>query len=237
MKANRPKLWALLVLVLGGAGAFAATQGAPAEAADHLDPPHRTNPAAVPTGTTADRAADIADVFAWTTGTDPATSHTVLALTFDGPNLPADLSALPCDPDVAYQLHIDTNGSLGDSTTFADEETITVRFGTDDADHCMVRFEGIPGTTIPLEGPIETTLSRGGATPSVQAFAGLRDDHFFFDLTGFQATLTSLSLSNVNDRDFFAGQNTPAIVVEFPTAALALGTAPIRVWASTARHN
>lgn len=227
MKANRPKLWALLVLVLGGAGAFAATQGAPAEAADHLDPPHRTNPAAVPTGSTADRAADIADVFAWTDGTNPATSHTVLILSFDGPNLPADLDGVPCDPDVLYTLHINTSGD-----PYGDDETIDVRFANDGADHCFVQFQGIPGTSQSLEGQVETTLSRG----DVQAFAGLRDDAFFFDLQGFQDTLMTGALANVSDRDSFSGKNTPAIVVEFPTAALTLGTNPIRVWASTARH-
>jgi hypothetical protein len=94
-------MWALLVLALGGIGAFAATQGARVEAADHNDPPDRVKPG---TATTPDRASDIADVFVWANGTG-STQTTVFAMSFDGPNAHG-AHALTCDPDVLYQFHI-----------------------------------------------------------------------------------------------------------------------------------
>ncbi len=234
MTENRPKLWALLVLVLGGAGAFASTQGNHVEAADHLDPPRRTNPADPPAGAgaAADREADIADVYAWTTGTDP--DRLVLAMSFAGPNLPVADQAIPCDRDVLYQIHIDTNADPLAGRGAEDEFTINVRFGEDDAGNCMVQFSGIPGlaTGATLEGMVEHTLERG----ETQAFAGLRDDAFFFDLQGFRTTLMTGALSFVNDRDFFAGQNTPVMVIELPTVAVAPSTGTIRIWGSTARR-
>jgi hypothetical protein len=232
MTGNRPKLWALLVLVLGGAGAFASTQGNHVEAADHLDPPHRVNPADPPAGAgaAADRAADIADVYAWTTDDD----HLVLIMSFDGPNAPDALDGVPCDRDVLYEIHIDNNIQPFMGTGAEDEFTIQARFGEDDVGNCMVQFSGVPGITAgtTLEGAVEHTLTRG----DVQAFAGLRDDAFFFDLQGFRTTVSTGTLSFVNDRDFFAGQNTPAIVLEFPLIAVSPTDETIRVWGSTSRH-
>lgn len=107
MQALRPKLWAPLVLVLGGAGAFAASQGAPVEAADHNDPPNRVHSTAfgMPRAATDDGAADIADLYVWNNGTG-SSQHTVIALSFDGPNPATPAFDLPCDPDVLYQIHI-----------------------------------------------------------------------------------------------------------------------------------
>lgn len=271
----RPKLWAPLVLVLGGVGALAATQGAPVEAADHNDPPLRVHGAVSPA--TDDRASDIADVFAWTRGTGTSQT-TVLALSFDGPNLPTALTAVPCDRDVLYQIHITSDfgvcpatvddggtpvactgrdathpcgqytpagGSPTDCTqSFTDLHTINVRFahnGTGTACYVEAEFVAASGTPIApiVAGPVETNLVRG----STSVFAGVRDDAFFFDLAGFQQTLATglLSVHNDTAHDTFAGQNTPVIVLEFPTSAitfpaLALGDGhTFRVWASTSR--
>ena len=71
------------VIMAVAGGTFYVT-GAGLTVADHLDPPGRTNPAI---DTTPNKAADIADVFAWHTATDAN-----LVLTFAGPqatNLPA----------------------------------------------------------------------------------------------------------------------------------------------------
>ena len=230
MQEHRPKLWALLVLVLGGAAAFATTQGAHVEAADHLDPPHRVNPAPAPdgAGAAADRNADIADVYAWAED-----GHMTLVMSFSGPNAPDALTEIPCDRDVLYELHIDNDIQPFAGVDAEDEFTIQVRFGEDDVGNCMVQFSGIPGVPAgaTIEGAVEQTLSRG----DVRAYAGLRDDAFFFDLQGFRETVSSGTLSFVNDRDFFAGQNTPAIVVEFPTLTVSPTDETVRIWASTSR--
>lgn len=120
MQALRPKLWAPLVLVLGGVGAFAASQGAPVEAADHNDPPNRVHSA---TPTADDRPADIADVFAWTRGSG-ATQTTVFALSFDGPNAPT-VTTMPCDRDVLYQIHITSDAGICPASVVDDASGMT----------------------------------------------------------------------------------------------------------------
>src|SRR5687768_11023220 len=129
MTGIRPKLWALLVLGLGGVAAFVSTQSAHVEAADHLDPPARTNPANDPPGT--DRAADIADVYAWHRGTG-ATASLVMAMSFNGPNAPIADQAVSCDRDVLYTIHVDNTGEG------VAEFEIEARFGHDADGNCLV---------------------------------------------------------------------------------------------------
>ena len=224
MTSPRPKLWSLAVLALGGLSAFAAAQIAHVEAADHLDPPARTNPMNVPAGT--DRAADIADVYAWHQGTGAA-QRLVVAMSFSGPNAPVANQAIACDRDVLYTIHIDNNGDgVG-------EHNIEARFGRDSNMNCLVQFSNIPGVTGTIVAATEHTLTRG----PVKVFAGLRDDAFFFDLEGFRTTLSTGTVAMRSDRDFFAGLNTSVIVVEMPaSAALATPVADIRVWGTTQRH-
>ncbi|MCW5761029.1 MAG: hypothetical protein KIS90_14770, partial [Phenylobacterium sp.] len=62
---------------MGAALLALSTSDRRAVAADHLDPPTRTDPAF---DTTPDRSADIADIYAWHTA-----DNLVLALTFAGP--------------------------------------------------------------------------------------------------------------------------------------------------------
>ncbi len=213
-----------LALSALGLGITAAVGGSMLEArdvqaADHLDPPARTDP-----GMGADRTADIADLYAWHKGTG-ASATVVTILTFDGPSDPAADQAVACDRDVLYTIHIDNND---DNTPDFD---IEARFGKDDVGNCFVQVSNIPGESDPIEAPVG--LMRQGTDAMV--YAGLHDDPFFFDLTGFQNTLMSGTLSFVNDRDFFAGKNVSAVVLEFPLPAAAAGGTSLRLWASTAR--
>jgi hypothetical protein len=281
MQALRPKLWAPLVLVLGGAGAFAATRGAPVEAADHNDPPNRVHSA---TPTADDREADIADVFVWTRGAAGPDQTTVFAMSFDGPNAPGSLAAVPCDRDVLYQIHITSNGGicpttivddLGESYTcgaassghpcgqytptggvltdcapnFADMHTINVRFapnGEAATATCVVQAEFVAGDGgAPIAGTIAGEVETDLVAGSNHLFAGLRDDAFFFDLAGFQATLAMADgHSHFTGGDSFANQNTPVIVLEVPTSAISHsahalppGSTSFRVWGSTSRFH
>lgn len=214
------KLAALAACVGVAAGGLSVWHIRHSHAADHLDPPTRVDPAQGGM----DRNADIADVYAWHQG-DGATRTLVTALTFAGPNAPMAGQALPCDRDVLYTISID---NTGDGVA---EHNIRVRFGRDDRMNCFVRFEGVPGLTQPVSGRVEHVINSGG----VKFFAGLRDDPFFFDLQGFRETLMMGTPRFVNDRDFFAGKNDSAIVIEMPlAAAIGAGTA-VRVWATTAR--
>jgi hypothetical protein len=186
-------------------------------AADHLDPPSRTDAAV---DSTPDKPADIADVYAWHTATS-----LIVAVTFAGPQ--SKTFAANYDRDVLYTINIST--ALPRSTP---EFVITARFGADPTgpnSKFGVQFAGIPGVTGTIEGPVETNLTKDGVT----ARAGLVDDPFFFDLQGFRTTQSTGNLAILNTRDFFAGQNDTMIIVEIPRDRL--GTNAVDIWATTAR--
>ncbi|WP_188643490.1 DUF4331 family protein [Tsuneonella deserti] len=191
--------------------------GAANHAADHLDPPGRTDPAI---DSTPDVPADIADVFAWY-GPDTVK----LALTFAGPSVGSQPAVY--DRDVLYKVLVST--APPDDTP---EIVIRTRFGAGTRpNEYGVRFEGVPGVTGSIEGPVETTLEKDG----VKARAGLFDDPFYFDLRGFRETRSTGSIRFNNQRDFFAGQNDTGFILEIPRSRFAGGNGTINVWATTAR--
>ncbi|MCA0977157.1 DUF4331 domain-containing protein [Qipengyuania flava] len=209
----------VLPLALGGLSlATAAILFAPGVgiiAADHLDPPARTDPSV---DATPDRAADIADIFAWHTDTS-----VILALTFAGPQ--ATDQPATYDPDVLYSINV-SNAAPRTTTDIP----IQFQFGTGAMDQFGIRVSGLPGVTGTIEGSVETTLEKDG----VKVRAGLFDDPFFFDLQGFRDTASTGTLSFDSDRDFFAGQNLTAVVIEIPKDRIDTG-ALVDVWGETAR--
>lgn len=191
----------------------------PAPAADHLDPPTRTDGNAG--SARPDIPADIADVYAW-----HSNDSVVVAMTFAGPR-PGTIAA-SYDRDVLYTFNI-ANGFPRTTPTFQ----IQVRFGADASkgpNQFGVQFSGLPGNTV-IEGPVETVLTRNG----IKAFAGLVDDPFTFDLLGFRATRTAGTLNFSNSRDFFFRQNDTAVIVEIPRSMLQNGSQPLDIWATAAR--
>jgi hypothetical protein len=185
-------------------------------AADHLDPPARTDPSV---DSTPDKAADIADIYMWHTDTD-----LVVAITFAGPS--AANTAATYDRDVLYTINISNAGLPTDA-----EIQITYRFGLDANGNAGVQVMGLPDApTTPLSGPVEQTLSRNG----ILVQAGLYDDPFFFDLQGFRDSKSTGNLSIRNDRNFFAGQNDTGFVVQIPLS-MVRGTAMINAWVTSAR--
>ena len=184
------------------------------DAADHLDSPGRTDPAVDPVP---DRAADIADIYAWHTPTD-----IIVALTFAGPN-PAN-QAGTYDRDVLYQINISNDGNA--VTT---EVPIRIRFGFD-GNRPGVLVTGLPGGAS-VQGPVEEDLAVNG----IRVRAGLFDDPFYFDLQGFRETRAMGTLRFNNQRDFFAGQNDTSVVIQIPRALLVQPGQPIQVWSATSR--
>jgi hypothetical protein len=188
-------------------------------AADHLDPPARTDPAV---DSTPDRPADIADIYAWHTA-----SSVIVAVTFAGPQ--ATTAPATYDRDVLYTVNI-SNASPRTTPDFP----IRVRFGRDTAgsgDQFGVQVTGLPGVTGAITGPVETNLAKDGVTVR----AGLFDDPFFFDLQGFRETLSTGTLRFNNQRNFFAGQNLTGVVIEIPRSRIENGSSPIDIWTDTAR--
>jgi len=189
-------------------------------AADHLDPPARTNPASTDTP---DIAADIADIFAFHDD-DTVT----LIVTFAGPQA-NDLPAV-FDPDVLYRLNV-SNAAPRTATDIP----IEIQFGEDTSTGGMslfgVRVRGLPGVSGDLIGPVESDLEMDG----VRVRAGLFDDPFFFDSQGFGETLNTGTLSFDNTRDFFAAQNLTAVAIEIPRDRIENGANLIDVWTETLR--
>jgi hypothetical protein len=212
----------LRVCLLGGtAAALAAAAlvlpGARNLAADHLDPPGRTDLAVDPTP---DLPADIADIFAWYSG-----DTVKLIVTFGGPSSPTQPASF--DRDVLYKIQISTA-----APTDTPEMVITVRFGPGQRpNEWGVRMEGVPGVTGAIEGPVDTTLVKDGVT----ARAGLFDEPFFFDLQGFRESRSLGAIRFVNTRNFFDANNDTAIVLEIPKDRFASATTPLGFWITTAR--
>lgn len=206
-------------LALGGLGLAAAAAlfapGIGVLSADHLDPPARTDPAV---DSTPDRPADIADIYAWHTDTS-----VILALTFAGPQ--ATTQPATYDRDVDYAINISNQAPR--TTT---DIPISVRFGQDGANQYGVRVSGLPGVTGVISGPVETNLVKDGVTVR----AGLFDDPFFFDLQGFKDTRSTGTLMFNKSRDFFAGQNLTAVVIEIPKSRIDKGSL-VDIWAATSR--
>jgi len=204
------------VAIGAAAGGFVLWTTQPADAADHNDPPGIL----VAGGATDNPAADIDDVYAWHEG-----PNTNIIVTYSGPTAPSATAGTEgvYSRDTQFLIHISNDADP------ADEHTIQVRFGTASAGRWGFQATGIPGRIAPLTGPVESLITDG----AVKAYVGLRDDPFFFDLEGFNATLSSTppTLSFLSTRDFFACMHTTAIALQFPTAAATTNT--FRVWVSS----
>ncbi len=202
--------------VLFAGAAALSLPGLGLTAADHLDPPGRTDPMV---DQTPDRAADIADIYAYHDDT-----RFTLILTFAGPaptNQPATY-----DPDVLYTINISNAGSRTST-----EIPINIRFGPGaDAGEFGVQVTGVPGAGT-IVGSVQNTIQQN----DVMVHAGLFDDPFFFDLQGFMESKDTGMLRFMESRDFFAGQNITAVVISMPRARVANGDNPIDVWAETRR--
>lgn len=214
------RLKALLAGAPSAAAVFAAAllvPGATNRAADHLDPPTRTDPALDPVP---DIPADIADIFAW------HSADTVkVIVTFGGPS--ALTQPASYDRDVLYRILVSTAAPAD-----TPEIVIRARFGRGQgANEWGVRIEGVPGVTGAIEGPVETTLVKDG----VRARAGLFDEPFFFDLQGFRETRSTGTIRFVNTRNFFDGNNDTALVLEIPRDRFAGASMPLGFWTTTSR--
>jgi len=222
---------AIAVTVLAAAALAAVVSGgpAPSAAADHVDAPGLTPPGG-------NLQLDITDVYAWRArkGTTVLAAN-VNGLTAPGTN-PVFASGAPSvatTQAVTYWFRVDNNGDA------VPDVNLSVRFGkpNDKGIQAMtVRRNGamiVAGSTSPGNG---MKINRSG---KVRAYAGLRDDPFFFDLDGFINILSSESgksfLGCTSPRtDFFARKNVSAIVLELPSALLTgSGSSRIGVWATT----
>lgn len=214
-----------LLLMMGAAAALVAASVVgvgTSSAADHGDAPLSK----------ANHAEDLADVYAF----NGASGNTVFVMTVNPLTMPGDTPTF--DPKGLYQFRIDNNGdAVPDVTynvTFAavasdGSQAITVQRATGAQADVLSKGGNtlVTGkTTVGTDTPV---VNQGGGA---KAFAGLRDDPFFFDLNAFKAGLKFRNPGN----DFFLGLNASAIVLEVPSSNfLASGKTTAGVWAVTSK--
>jgi hypothetical protein len=155
-----------------GALALTVMLGAsPAMAADHLDGPT----------VKADPSEDITDLFTWVDGAD-----TVLILN----TYPSATTTTTFSDTLQYVFHTTSAATYGATTSTP--LNIICTFSAAQAISCWV------GTTDYVTGTASATTGLTSASGNVKVFAGLVDDPFFFNLTGFhnaEATVESAASS------------------------------------------
>src|SRR4051794_10640908 len=170
-----------VAIVAGMALAIAATPLA-ASAADHLDAP----------AAKADHRVDITDVYAFRSGA----SMTTLVLNVDGLMTPGDSKKAAFRKNALYELKLDRNLDGRADLAYRVRFSAPTRNadGTVTQTYVVRRMAGAGaisntwtgnvvavGRTTPYKHSVRTARVDGGG----QAFAGSRDDPFFFDLPGF----------------------------------------------------
>lgn len=228
---KRAILAALAVTALAAAVLAAVVTGGPASsaAADHVDAPGLMPPGG-------NLQLDLTDVYAWRA----RNGKTVLAANVNGLTAPGKrpvfASGVPTvsrTKPVTYWFRIDNDGDA------ASDVDLAVRFGKPNG-------KGVQSMTVTRNG---ATIITGSTSPGksvsinrsggVIAYAGLRDDPFFFDLDGYLNVLSKEAgksfLGCTSPRtDFFAKRNVSAIVLELPSSLLMRsGSSQIGVWAAT----
>jgi hypothetical protein len=227
---NRAIFAALAITALLAAALAAAVGGGTrsSTAADHVDAPGLTPPGG-------NLQLDITDVYAFRA----RNGRTVLAMNVNGLTAPGKRPVFASGaPTVArtmaatYWLRVD-NDADG-----AADVNLGVSFSKPNA-------QGVQTMTVTRNG---ARLLTGRTSPGknavvnrsamVRAYAGLRDDPFFFDLDGFinilskEAGKSFLGCTNART-DFFAGKNVSAIVLELPASMLRGDSSQIGVWGAT----
>lgn len=203
------------------------------QAADHGDSPRAVS----------EPAADIADLYAWMDETDPEKLNLIMTL--------AGAGAFSDAVDYVFHVNSDDDGPLGPTPQV--ETNITCSFDVSGAVTCEGGGSSASGDASDEEG---ITSSDG----NLRLFAGLRDDPFFFNLTGFNATVTAVIaaapalgfdddgcpllddataaqlrsvISTAPNGDDFGGSNVLALVVQVDRSLVNGNGDILGVWAST----
>jgi hypothetical protein len=226
--------------LLGLAGLVAAIGSASllVSAADHLD---------APTAKT-DHRIDITDTYAFRSN-----SGTTLVLNVNPLTSPADTKTAKFNSNAIYQFNIDTNLNAWADVVYRVKfsNTKILSDGSVVQDYTVRRSTGASAR---VNAWIGTIVARGhttayGRTPRVasilgggKAFAGPRDDPFFFDLPGFVefkkqllagSTNLSVLLGGFTATDTFAGTNVSSIVLELPNGRLGGTGKTVGTWVTT----
>jgi hypothetical protein len=233
--------------VLAVAGIVSAIGAGPlfVGAADHLDAPTAKH----------NHRIDITDLYAFKSGagttlimnvnplTTPANSKTVRFSTTALYEFKVDLNG-DAVPDIAYRIKFSNTRFASDGAVV---QTYTIRRATG-ASARVTAWNGTvigSGSTTPYGRGARVATFRSGA----RAFAGARDDPFFFDLVGFVQFKNELLMGNTTlgtpgsgpgtllggftGSDTFAGTNVSSIALWVPNAALGGRGRHIGIWVTT----
>ena len=233
--------------VLAVAGIVSAIGAGPlfVGAADHLDAPTAKS----------NHRIDITDLYAFKSGagttlimnvnplTTPANSKTVRFSTAALYEFKVDLNG-DAVPDIAYRIKFSNTRFASDGAVI---QTYTIRRATG-ASARVTAWNGTvigSGSTTPYGRSARVATFRSGA----RAFAGARDDPFFFDLVGFVQFKNELLMGNTTlgtpgsgpgtllggftGSDTFAGTNVSSIALWVPNAALGGRGRHIGIWVTT----
>lgn len=210
-------------LVLGALLGAIGTGVALVQAADHRDSAFLGN----------NPGLDIADVYSFRSPTN--SGNLVLVMTVAGLQAPSDAGTVRFPTNVVYQWKIDTNAD-------AMEDYVIQAYAVGTGSNQVMQFVGpsvpsmkgatsrlVTGSMITV--PVSYSASAQTATRNgVTAFAGLRDDPFFFDLAQFQAILGGTATGFRSPGiDAFAGTNVLALAVELPASLLG-GATQLGIW-------
>ena len=241
---ERSSLKALLIaiLALSGLAVLGLGLSRSVDGADHVDSP----------STVADQAADIADVYAF-----ERNGNLVLAMTLSEIQTAPDLllGESLFDPRVLYEFRID---DVNDGDEEAD--LVVQAFALGNSRNQQMRIVGpvapevsgtsariVNGPSLKVEVSTDGRIGRQnvGERDGVKAFAGVRDDPFFFDFVQFSRIIELRKQGILNDdvqfrpgeaADTFAGLNVYALVVEIaPERLNGMALDDLRVWATTSR--
>lgn len=224
------------ITTLGTAAVLLTVGAAPflTNAADHIDASAfgsigSPGGAFAPNSVNGER--DINDVYAFQ-GADA--SRTVLVMTT---NPAINLFGGKFGSNVRYILNVDNDGDAVQDLAYV------VRFDDGAAgnqNYTVTRYTGANAVSLAHGNVRGAGSTAGNGTTSLKgdgrAFAGVRSDPFFFDLTGFVGTLFNIGSDDlgVNPTDFFTPLNTNAIVIEVPDDQLG---GAIGVWGQTTFWN
>jgi len=223
---------ASLVVVAALAAALTSQTRPPAAVgADHLDAPGLTPPGG-------DLRTDITDLYAFRA----KSGRTVLVLNVNGLTKAGKQAAFASSAPsvrrtrrVVYNLRVDNNADARSDVNLA------VSFGRPDGNGVQRMLVKRNGKTIVSGRTSAFGDVRVNTSGAVSAYAGMRDDPFFFDLNGFINILSTKPgesfLGCKKPRpDAFKGTNVSSIVLELPAAMLTgSGASAIGVWATTNR--
>ena len=215
MKKTKIFITVFVCLVVAAAGIIYA--------ADHIDAPAVTN-----------KPTDITDVYVFR-GQNP--DNMVFVANTQGLLSPAATGDAGFDENTMIEFNIDNNGDNVEDLVI---QCIAKNGKMKVYGPAMPKVTGTISYLNINKLSVQTDITKYGQDPltatgdnGVKAFAGPRDDPFFFDLVAFRNVISgSASSFNNPGNDTFAGTNVMAIVVEVPKSLLG-SNGTINVWAES----